>query len=232
MNERQEHLLRLIVDAYIERAEPVGSSFIVENYDLGVSPATVRNDMVALEAAGYLAQPHISAGRIPTEEGYQYYLRNFLHTKPQVTARRKLERAVEGSSESEERLKDLARELVALSGETVLLSFGPRRVYYAGLSHLFQKPDFQDIALLQELSGTVDQFEEVLDALSLRLSEEPAVFIGRENPFGSRMSSVMVRYRAPQTEGVLGFIGPMRMDYGANVQLLQMTRELLDEWFT
>lgn len=231
MNERQEQLLKLIVDVYVERAEPVGSAFVVENYDLGVSPATVRNDMAALEADGYLCQPHISAGRIPTEAGYHEYLKRFLHAKPQPATRRKLERAA-SSSVSEDALKDLAQELVLLSGETVVFSVGPRRAYYAGLSNLFHKPEFQDLALLQALSGSVDQFEEVLLSLSPMLSDEPRVFIGRENPFGEQMSSVVIRYRMPEASGVLGLVGSMRMDYGRNLQLLQTTQEVLEELFT
>ncbi len=232
MNERQEQLLKIIVDSYIERAEPVGSAFVVDNFDLGVSPATVRNDMAALEENGYICQPHVSAGRIPTEAGYRAYLSRFLHVKSQPTARRKLERACGEESTSEDALKDLARELVALSGETVVLSFGSRRVYYVGLSNLFQKPEFQDLALLQALSANVDQFEDALMELAAFLSDEPRVFIGRENPFGDQMSSVVIRYRVPQASGVLGLVGPMRMNYGRNMQLLQTTQEVLEEVFS
>ncbi|HBL39278.1 TPA: hypothetical protein DDZ10_01255 [Candidatus Uhrbacteria bacterium] len=232
MNERQEQLLKIIVDSYIERAEPVGSAFVVDNFDLDVSPATIRNDMAALEEDGYICQPHVSAGRIPTEAGYHAYLNRFLNAKPQPTARRKLERACGEESASEDALKDLARELVALSGETVVLSFGPRRVYYAGLSNLFQKPEFQDLALLQMLSLNIDQFENALIELAELLADEPRVFIGRQNPFGNQMSSVVMRYRVPQASGVLGLVGPMRMNYGRNMQLLQTTQEVLEEVFS
>ena len=232
MNDRQEQLLKLIVDSYVERAEPVGSAFVVENYDLGVSTATVRNDMASLETEGYIYQPHVSAGRVPTELGYQYYLSRFLHAKPQPMARRKLERAVGAPEGAEDVLKDLAQELVTLSGETVVLSFGPRRVYYAGLSNLFQKPDFQDLALLQELSGNVDRFEEILIELAKGLFDGPRVLIGRDNPFGQHMSSVMIHYRAPNASGVIGLVGPMRMNYNTNMQLLQTTQELLEELFS
>ena len=78
LNDRQKLILALVIHDYIDTAEPVGSKPIVERYDLGVSPATVRNTMVDLTEAGYLRQPHTSAGRVPTEEGYRYFVRQLM----------------------------------------------------------------------------------------------------------------------------------------------------------
>jgi len=78
LTERQETILALVVHEYIESAEPVGSRSLVERYSLGVSSATVRNEMVELTDAGLLRQPHTSAGRVPTEEGYRYFVRRLL----------------------------------------------------------------------------------------------------------------------------------------------------------
>jgi heat-inducible transcriptional repressor len=78
LTERQETILALIVHRYIDAAQPVGSKWLVEKYKLGVSPATVRNEMVTLTEAGLLRQPHTSAGRIPTEQGYRYFVRRLL----------------------------------------------------------------------------------------------------------------------------------------------------------
>jgi len=78
LTQRQETILALIIHDYIETAEPVGSKLLVERYSLGISSATARNEMVALTDAGYLRQPHTSAGRVPTEEGYRYFVRRLL----------------------------------------------------------------------------------------------------------------------------------------------------------
>ena len=78
LTDRQEWLLSLIIREYTETAVPVGSKVLVEKYNLGISSATVRNDMVALTEKGYLRQPHTSAGREPTEEGYRYYVQRLL----------------------------------------------------------------------------------------------------------------------------------------------------------
>ncbi len=85
LTERRHSLLRLLVDEYVATAQPVGSAAIVEKYQLSVSPATVRNEMVSLEEEGYIVQPHTSAGRIPTDSGYRFYVESLMQeeTLPQ-----------------------------------------------------------------------------------------------------------------------------------------------------
>jgi heat-inducible transcriptional repressor len=74
LSERRQKLLRFIIDEYVTTAQPVGSSALVEKYHLPVSAATIRNEMAALEEEGYIAQPHTSAGRVPTDRGYRFYV--------------------------------------------------------------------------------------------------------------------------------------------------------------
>ena len=79
LTERQQLILGLVVQDYVERAQPVGSSHLVRHYGLDVSPATVRNEMSALADAGFLRQPHTSAGRVPTEAGYRFFVGELMH---------------------------------------------------------------------------------------------------------------------------------------------------------
>ncbi len=81
LSSRQEDILTCVVQAYSERAEPVGSRFLVENYQLNISSATVRNEMARLEELGYIAAPHRSAGRVPTAAGFRYFVRRLLQTR-------------------------------------------------------------------------------------------------------------------------------------------------------
>ena len=74
MDERKAAILRRVVEEYIETAQPVGSGHVARTSGLAVSPATVRNEMTALEHDGYLRQPHTSAGRIPTDKGYRFFV--------------------------------------------------------------------------------------------------------------------------------------------------------------
>jgi heat-inducible transcriptional repressor len=78
LTERKKKILKAVVDSYIETAEPVGSKALAENAGLGVSPATIRNEMADLEALGYLEQPHTSAGRIPSAKGYRLYVNELM----------------------------------------------------------------------------------------------------------------------------------------------------------
>ena len=82
MDERKQRILRAIIEDYVKSAEPVGSRTIAKNYNLGISPATVRNEMSDLEELGYLEQPHTSAGRIPSAKGYRLYVDSMLNQQP------------------------------------------------------------------------------------------------------------------------------------------------------
>ncbi len=81
LTSRQEDILTCIVKAYSEKPEPVGSRFLVENYQLTISSATVRSEMAQLEEMGYIAAPHTSAGRVPTAAGFRYFVRRLLRTR-------------------------------------------------------------------------------------------------------------------------------------------------------
>ena len=83
MDERKLRILNAVINDYIETAVPVGSRTITRKYDMGVSPATIRNEMSDLEALGYLAQPHVSAGRVPSEKAYRLYV-DMLLTQPRA----------------------------------------------------------------------------------------------------------------------------------------------------
>ena len=74
LDDRKLDVLRAIIEDYVSTQEPVGSKALVERHQLGVSPATVRNDMAVLEDEGFIAQPHTSAGRIPTDKGYRLFV--------------------------------------------------------------------------------------------------------------------------------------------------------------
>lgn len=110
-NDRRLDVLRAIVSDYVSTREPVGSRALVERHHLGVSPATIRNDMAALEEAGYIAQPHTSAGRIPTDAGYRLFVDHLATIKPLTTAER---RAIESFLDASVDLHDAVHRTVRL----------------------------------------------------------------------------------------------------------------------
>ncbi len=229
MNPRQSSILKAVIEEYVRTAEPVGSKSVTE--DLGVSPATIRNEMAALEQEGFLAQPHTSAGRVPTEKAYLFYLQHCVHPRSSPGAERKLKHAVEEAGGPETALRTMARTLGELSGEMAVVAYDPERSYYAGVSNLFDKPDFHDLAVMKAMSQLIDHFDEVVaEAFTLVPSDEPKVFIGGDNPFGKDMSSILVKVRFPSGHvGMIGLVGPKRMDYGRNLGLVERTLELLDD---
>jgi heat-inducible transcriptional repressor len=78
LTKREERILKVIVGEYVSTAMPVGSESIAHKHELGVSPATIRNDMACLEEEGYITHPHTSAGRIPSDKGYRYYVESLM----------------------------------------------------------------------------------------------------------------------------------------------------------
>ncbi|MEV6491350.1 DeoR family transcriptional regulator, partial [Actinoplanes sp. NPDC051633] len=89
LDDRKLDVLRAIVEDYVATQEPVGSKALVERHQLGVSPATVRNDMAVLEEEGYIRQPHTSAGRVPTDAGYRLFVDRLSRVKPLSPAERR-----------------------------------------------------------------------------------------------------------------------------------------------
>ena len=229
MNPRQESVLKAIVENYIKTAEPVGSKFLAERCGFSVSPATLRNDMVVLDQEGFIRAPHTSAGRVPTEKGYEFYLASIRNMR-RASSKQQFSDAITEARTQEGAVKQVAKKLVDLSGEMALVAFDPNWSYYTGISNLFAKPDFARLGLTQELSEMMDRFDEVVNSLYEHLPEAPQVMIGGENPFGRRMSSIMVKYALPDDTSVLiGLVGPIRMDYKKNISLLEEAVESLSE---
>lgn len=115
LNERKISVLHAIIDDYIRSAEPVGSRTIARRYNLGVSPATIRNEMADLEETGYIIQPHISAGRIPSDKGYRFYVDVLMEPSPiPAIKRQEIYRRVQKQSQEIEVLIQETSKLLAL----------------------------------------------------------------------------------------------------------------------
>ena len=116
MQNRQLEILRAIVDEYVATEEPVGSKVIAEKHGLGVSPATIRNDMAVLEDAGLIKQPHTSAGRIPTNSGYRMFVDKIAEIKPLSTAeRRAIENFLDGAVDLDDVFNRTAKLLAQIT---------------------------------------------------------------------------------------------------------------------
>jgi heat-inducible transcriptional repressor len=222
MEERLDHLFRLVVEEYVSTAEPVGSQALVERYKLDVSPATVRNWFAALDERGLLMQPHTSGGRIPTEAGFARYVEQWIVPRPAgKRARDRL--ATAADAEEDRKLKMLARELAELSGLASIVAHHGADTYYTGLSSLFGQPEFRDWQRVVDMSELLDHLDETLSALRQKSFPEPQIMLGKECPFGPACGSVI----ASVPGGMIGVLGPLRMDYQDALSNLLTSMEML-----
>ena len=122
--ERRLAVLRAIVEDYVVTREPVGSKALVDRHGLGVSPATVRNDMAALEEEGLIAQPHTSAGRIPTDKGYRFFVDRLTQIKPMTAAeRRAISTFLEGAHDLDDMVQRSVRLLAQLTQQVAIVQY-------------------------------------------------------------------------------------------------------------
>lgn len=127
LTERQKFILALVIHDYIESARPVGSKPLVEKYNLSISPATVRNEMMVLTEKGYLRQPHTSAGRVPTEEGYRFFVRQLMgQTDLPATTKRTIIHQFYQAGQDVDRWMRLAASVLAHQSQAASLVTAPR----------------------------------------------------------------------------------------------------------
>lgn len=235
MNERQAKLLEAIIEQFIHTALPVGSKRLLETTKLSVSPATIRAEMAALEDEGFLVQPHVSAGRIPTAKGYRMFVRDFLQSQNhEIAVRKKFDTFREHylQKKDQDHVYDVVSILARMIQNVTFATVPHRdRVYYLGLANVLKQPEFtQDPRLA---SGVVEVLENNLTELlpELLIDDTVRCYIGEENilPEIQSCSLIVKRYAVRGTEGVLGVLGPQRMDYGFNTVALDMATELLEQ---
>ena len=230
MEARQENLFRIITGEYIQSACPVGSGLVVEKYFPELSSATVRNDMAELEEKGLIFQPHVSAGRIPTLEGYRYYVENFVGEGDlNEDNKNKLQQLNSQLEFDRESIKKLAKELAELSQEAIVVGFSPLDVFYTGISNLFAQEEFKQAELVVDVSTVIDQMDEIIDKIFNKLSLGAQVLIGPQNPFGDFLSTVLVKYNWQNQSGIFGILGPLRMDYEKNIALANYIKNKMGE---
>ncbi|MFL1379958.1 MULTISPECIES: heat-inducible transcriptional repressor HrcA [unclassified Nocardiopsis] len=124
LDERKLAVLRAVVEDFVNTNEPVGSRALAERHRLGVSPATIRNDMVALEEDGYITQPHTSAGRVPTDKGYRLFVDRLSSVKPLSAAeRRAIESFLSGAVDLDEIVARTVRLLAQLTRQVAIVQY-------------------------------------------------------------------------------------------------------------
>jgi heat-inducible transcriptional repressor len=232
MTDRQQRILQAIVEQYAEVAAPVGSSLLAKVF--GVSSATVRAEMAELERAGYIKQPHTSAGRIPTDKGYRYYVNQLAEAEQNLLpVERRVERAlatrVSNTSVPEHAIRNAVDTLVELTHNLGLATIGDR-LYMSGLSNLFGQPEFMHPGQVQEVARLLDNLEPWLHEAAP--NEPLSVYIGRENPIGggAGCSLIISRFRSSFSDrSYVGVLGPTRQSYREVMNLVGRAGQALEE---
>lgn len=230
MTERQAKILSAIVEHYAEVASPVGSQLLARAFE--VSSATIRAEMAELENQGYIAQPHTSAGRVPTDKGYRFYVNNLTYAVEKSSERR-AERAlaarVYDAGLPERTIRNAVDTLVELTHNLAIGTLGDQ-LYMSGLSYLFGQPEFMHPGQVREVANLLDNLEPWLREAS---PNEPLnVYIGRENPIGasSGCSLIISKFRSPYSDrSYIGVVGPTRQSYKNVMGLVSQAGKILEE---
>jgi transcriptional regulator of heat shock response len=223
MSSRRLEILRAIVDEYVATQEPVGSKSIADHHGLGISPATIRNEMAILEEEGLITQPHTSAGRIPTDLGYRVFVDKLATVKPLSTAeRRAIETFLDSSNDLEELLKRSAKLLADITKQVAVVTYpilgeSREKLAISGTAHLARSGE--DLGFT--LSPILEALEEQVVLLRLLNEVHPTVHvrIGSEQTETNLQTTslVTVGYGDAAQLGAVGVLGPTRMDYAGSM---------------
>jgi heat-inducible transcriptional repressor len=237
MTDRQAQILAAIIEQYAEIAAPVGSVILAKLFH--VSSATIRSEMSKLEELGLIAQPHTSAGRVPTDKGYRMYV----NTLTQVDAEKlptsiaestRSERALEArinthADKADRAIRSAVDSLVELTHNLGLATIGDQ-LYLSGIGNLFSQPEFLRGNHTQEVARLLDNLEPWLREAA---PNQPLnVFIGSENPIGKASGATLIisRFRSPYSDNsYIGILGPTRQSYGRVMSLVRHAGAMLEE---
>ena len=231
---RQEEVLVMIIRHYVETAEPVGSRFIARK--LGLSSATIRNVMADLEDMGFINQPHTSAGRVPTDRGYRYYIDSLMKTRSinENTVRAIKEKFDHALRSLEDVLTCTSHLMSDLTNYVGITSFPQYdKVYLDGTSHIIEQPEFKDFKKLHTLIKCLEEKQDLLRLLSNDFEvERLTIHMGSENGMGYlKECSIVTRgYKVKgKLSGRLGVLGPKRMTYEKVIPAVEFLADTVTE---
>ena len=231
MTERQIAILSTIIEQYAEVASPVGSVTLAKLF--GVSSATIRSEMAKLEEMGFITQPHTSAGRIPTDKGYRFYV-NLLTESDATPQLDRSARAIEArvnthTDRADRAIRSAVDSLVDLTQNLGLATIGDE-LYLAGMGNLFSHPEFLGGTNARSVARLLDNLEPWLREAA---PNEPLnVFIGTENPVGKTSGATLIisKFRSPYSDNsYIGVLGPTRQSYARVMRLVRQTGAMLEE---
>ena len=236
--QREKAILAASINAYINSAVPVSSEALAQEFAL--SSATVRNIFAELEETGYLTHPYTSAGRVPTDKGYRYYV-DFLMSEIELLNNEKkaisneYKNKIERLDDILEKTSEIISTITHYAGIVSLLEWEDR-FFYKGLTHILKQPEFHNSEKIRLLIQVLEEKKELLDIINRDFKEATKVYIGREIgcPEIDSCSLVISSYRRGKKQnGRLAVLGPRRMNYDHIIPALEfisgVVSDILDE---
>ena len=231
-SERQEKILNTIVREYVDSAQPVSSQSLEKKYDFGICPATIRIEMQKLTDTGFLYQPHTSAGRVPTDKGYRFFVNNLFEKGiPEEKDFLKLEDLIEREIGDRVRfLQSLTKNLASFSSNLALgYLFDEDLFWKEGWEDVLGEPEFKETKVITDFADVIRHFEKEIE--DIKINSGIKVYIGKENPFSKvkDFSIIISKCHFPNDgKGVLAIAGPKRMAYDKNINSLNSLTKLLE----
>lgn len=234
LSQRQISIIKAIVEEYTTTGEAVGSDTLDKKYNLGVSPATIRNEMVRLTDMGYLQQPHTSAGRIPTPLSLKLYVSELM-TEEQLPVTEEVavkERIWDNRDELGRLLRESTRLLSEKTGTIGVATSSDGRVYSSGYANILSLPEFYDIDVTRTVLSMVESHRQLTE-LFARITDTDQIHIVVGDDFGTEhlypCGMAYVDFAAGPITGHLGVIGPARLNYPYIMPMLRHMSSLIDE---
>jgi len=246
VTERQKEILNRIVADYIDLAQPVSSEFLEEKHHFGICPATIRIEMQKLTDTGFLYQPHTSAGRVPTDKGYRFFVDNLFARQnfvkqnlggfekgfPKEKTLLKVEDLIEREMGDGVRfLQSLTKNLASFSSNSLALGylFDEDLFWKEGWEDVLGEPEFKETKVITDFADVIKHFEKEIE--DIKINSGIKVYIGKENPFSKvkDFSIIISKCHFPNDgKGVLAIAGPKRMAYDKNINSLNSLTKLLE----
>ncbi|MFH2118680.1 MAG: hypothetical protein ABII10_03015 [Candidatus Paceibacterota bacterium] len=231
---RQIQILRAIIEEFIETANPVGSDTIDKKYNIGVSPATIRNEMVYLTKQGYLQKAHTSAGRIPTPLALRLYVNELMKERElsvadEVSAKEKI---WEHKGDKEDLLQESAKVMAEKAQAIGLAMDQEQHIYSAGLANLLNMPEFFDIRVTRNVFNMIEEEGLMREIFEMGQSENPVhVVYGKElgNKDLEPISIIFTEINFGNQPFTLGVLGSHRFDYAYVIPMIRYFRALIEE---
>lgn len=236
LTERQVQILKCIIEEYIETAQAVGSKVLDQKYQLGVSPATIRNEMARLINKGYLKQPHTSAGRVPTPKALKLYVQELMKLKNLSVSEevQVKEKVWDHRQEFDKLMREAVLALAEATNALAIATTKDNDLYYAGVSNLLEAPEFSDLQMAHNLFEMLDRDAWWSQTLERFLNDENPFYVLMGDDFGEdellSCGYVFSPFRVGrEVRGSIGVIGPVRLNYSHIVPKVEYVSRLISE---